>query len=79
MNARHAINDRRKKTTHSRVLTAHQRAQFDRSGIVKVEGAFADDQAASTRDVVCGELRHRYDIDPLTDDPSTWYPRDRTV
>jgi hypothetical protein len=52
------------------VLTQEQRRLFDLDGIVKIEGAFAEDEAARMRDVVWRELKKRYEIE--RDDPSTW-------
>ena len=53
------------------MLRPEQRVQFDRDGIVKIEAAFTEGQAARMSDVVWGELRRRYSIE--RDDPSTWY------
>jgi hypothetical protein len=52
------------------MLTIEQRAEFDRTGIVKLEAAFTEAAAARMRDVVWNELSHRYGI--ARDDPSTW-------
>ncbi|HEY7107218.1 MAG TPA: phytanoyl-CoA dioxygenase family protein [Acidimicrobiia bacterium] len=53
------------------MLTPEQRARFDASGIVKIDGAFSADEAAAMRDVVWRELHRRYDID--RHDRSTWH------
>jgi hypothetical protein len=53
------------------VLSDEQRLCFDSDGIVKIDGAFGQDEAALMRDVVWGELVRRYAID--RDDPSTWH------
>ena len=52
------------------MLTATQLAEFERTGIAKVEGVFTADEAARMRDVVWGELRARYGIE--RDDHTTW-------
>jgi hypothetical protein len=46
------------------------RAEFDRTGILKIEGAFGDGDAALMRDVLWTELRDRYGIDRAA--PETW-------
>ncbi|HEY3833868.1 MAG TPA: phytanoyl-CoA dioxygenase family protein [Acidimicrobiia bacterium] len=43
---------------------------FAANGILKIEGAFDDRDAARMRDVVWAELQHRYGVD--RDDPDTW-------
>ena len=45
-------------------------AEFERTGIAKIEGVFTADEAARMRDVVWGELRARYGIE--RDDHTTW-------
>lgn len=52
------------------MLSDEQRRLFDLDGIVKIEGAFSEDEAARMRDVVWRELKNRYEIE--RDDPSTW-------
>ena len=52
------------------MLTSEQLAEFWTTGMVKIEGAFTDDEAARMRDVVWAELRRRHGIE--RDDPSTW-------
>ena len=55
---------------HVRVLTAEQRAEFDRNGILKIEGVFSAAEAARMQEAIWGELRQRHGI--LRDDPATW-------
>ena len=52
------------------MLTAEQRAEFERTGIIKLEAVFSAAEAARMRDVVWGELRRRHEIE--RDDPTTW-------
>lgn len=52
------------------MLTVEQRTEFDRTGILKLEGVFSAAEAARMRDVIWGELRRKYAI--LRDDPTTW-------
>jgi hypothetical protein len=52
------------------MLEASAAEAFDRTGILKVEHAFSDTDAARMRDVVWHELGRRYGI--AHDDPSTW-------
>jgi hypothetical protein len=52
------------------VLTAVQLAEFEATGICKIEGAFTNDEAARMRNVLWGELFRRYEIE--RDTPSTW-------
>ncbi|GAA4998432.1 phytanoyl-CoA dioxygenase family protein [Actinopolymorpha pittospori] len=54
------------------MLTAEQRAEFDLTGIVKLEGAFSAADASAMRAVVWKELAVRHGIHE--DDPSTWTP-----
>jgi hypothetical protein len=56
---------------HLAVLSPEQRAAFETTGMLKVEGAFSPDDAAVMRAVVWHELQRRYDID--VDDRSTWH------
>jgi hypothetical protein len=51
-------------------LTQQQRAVFDRTGILKLGGAFDGDAAARMADVVWKELQDRYGI--ARSDPATW-------
>jgi hypothetical protein len=51
-------------------------SEFDRTGILKIEHAFSDADAARMRDVVWRELRRRHAIE--RDDPSTWNRHDAT-
>jgi hypothetical protein len=44
--------------------------EFATTGVLKVERAFSDGEAARMRDVVWNELRHRHRI--ARDDPATW-------
>jgi hypothetical protein len=44
--------------------------EFHATGIMKIEGAFSDDDAARMQDVLWGELNKRYQIE--RDDPATW-------
>jgi len=52
------------------MLTEEQRSAFERTGILRLEGAFGAREAARMADVVWNELHHRYDI--VRDDPTTW-------
>ena len=52
------------------MVSEREREEFDRTGILKIDGAFRAVDAARMRDVVWNELRHRYEID--RDDPLTW-------
>lgn len=52
------------------MLNGEQRAEFARTGILKIDGAFTADEAAVMRDVVWGELFRRYEIE--REHPSTW-------
>jgi hypothetical protein len=52
------------------VLDADQLAQFERTGIVKIERAFTPQAAAVMRDRVWLEIARRHGIE--RDDPSTW-------
>lgn len=52
------------------MLTPEQRAEFERTGIVKLDGVFSAAEASRMRDVVWSELRHRHGIE--RDDPTTW-------
>lgn len=52
------------------MLTEQQRAEFDRDGILKLEGVFSDDDAATMRAVFWREMETRYGV--RCDDPSTW-------
>jgi phytanoyl-CoA dioxygenase PhyH len=52
------------------VLSASQRDAFDRTGIVKLPGAFSAADAARMCDVVWDELQRRHGLD--RHDPSTW-------
>lgn len=52
------------------MLTEQQRRKFDRDGILKVEGAFTDDQAVAMRGVLWREMANRHGV--LRDDRSTW-------
>ncbi len=52
------------------MLTDAQRSAFERTGIVKLERAFAASDAARMCDVVWNELRGRYGIE--REDPTTW-------
>jgi Phytanoyl-CoA dioxygenase (PhyH) len=52
------------------VLTGPLGDEFDRTGIVKLPGAFGERDASRMRDVVWNELSHRYGIE--RDDPATW-------
>jgi hypothetical protein len=54
----------------STMLTESQRLQFERDGIIQLQGAFDCRDAERMRDVMWNELRHRYGIEPT--DPSTW-------
>ena len=53
-----------------RMLTDEQRWAFERTGILRLEGAFGAREVARMADVVWNELHHRYDI--IRDDPTTW-------
>jgi hypothetical protein len=55
------------------MLTAQQRAEFDRTGIVKLEAASPAADAAAMREVVWTELTLRHGI--REDDRTTWTPR----
>jgi hypothetical protein len=52
------------------MLSAEQLEEFDRTGVVKLPGAFSRDDAAAMCDVVWGELAERHAIERA--DPSTW-------
>jgi hypothetical protein len=52
------------------VLSAEQRAEFDRTGILELRGAFATQAAERMADVVWNELARRYEIE--RGDPTTW-------
>ncbi|MBM7784946.1 phytanoyl-CoA dioxygenase family protein [Tenggerimyces flavus] len=52
------------------MLTDAQRSEFDRTGIVKLQGVFSADDAARMREVVWSELGDLYGM--RADDPSTW-------
>ena len=52
------------------MLTEQQCADFDRNGILKLEGAFSDDDAVVMRDAFWHEMSSRYGV--RGDDPSTW-------
>lgn len=52
------------------MLTNDQRSEFERTGIVKLQGVFSVDDAARMREVVWAELDERYGM--RADDPSTW-------
>jgi hypothetical protein len=54
------------------MLTTEQRDEFDRTGIVKLEGVFSETDAARMRDVVWAELAARHGM--ARDDPATWLP-----
>jgi hypothetical protein len=54
-----------------RVLTPEQRAEFDRTGIVKLPGAFERHDAERMQAVLWDEMARRYGIE--RDDTSTWY------
>jgi hypothetical protein len=53
------------------VLTLDQRAEFERTGILKLEGVFSSADAARMRDVIWDQLQRKYQID--RDDPTTWH------
>jgi hypothetical protein len=55
---------------HGWMLSAAQRSEFERDGIVKVPAAFAAEDAAQMRDVLWTELARRHGID--REDRSTW-------
>jgi len=52
------------------VLSDADRVEFDRTGILRIEGAFAASDAARMEAVVWNELARRYEIE--RGDPSTW-------
>ena len=52
------------------MLTQDQRAAFDRTGILKLEGVFDADAAARMRAALWDDLGQRYAM--REDDPSTW-------
>ncbi len=52
------------------VLTDQQREEFDRTGLLRLEGAFSRSAAEDMRVVLWNELVHRYGIE--RDDPTTW-------
>jgi hypothetical protein len=52
------------------VLAGSVAEEFDRTGIVRLDGVFSDADASRMRDVVWRELDRRYGIE--RDDPSTW-------
>jgi hypothetical protein len=52
------------------VLSPDQRAEFERWGVLKLDGVFTADEAARMQAVAWGELHRRYRVD--RDDPSTW-------
>lgn len=52
------------------MLTTEQRTEFDRTGILKLEGVFSDAEAARMRDVIWGQLQRKYEIH--RDQPATW-------
>jgi ectoine hydroxylase-related dioxygenase (phytanoyl-CoA dioxygenase family) len=52
------------------MLSDGRRDEFERTGILKVEGAFAAPEAERMQAAVWGELRHRYGIE--RGDRSTW-------
>jgi hypothetical protein len=52
------------------MLTAEQRAEFERAGIIKLEGAFSAADAERMRDVMWAELSRRHGM--RRDDPATW-------
>jgi ectoine hydroxylase-related dioxygenase (phytanoyl-CoA dioxygenase family) len=52
------------------MLTAEQRATFDRDGILALRGAFTGEQAAAMRAVIWRELERRHGI--VEGDRSTW-------
>lgn len=52
------------------MLTAQQRSEFAELGVVRLEGAFSDEDAARMRAVVWRELERRYGV--VEHDRSTW-------
>jgi hypothetical protein len=54
----------------ARVLDASVRDEFDRTGMFRLDGAFAAADAEQMRAVVWRELARRYEIE--RDDPTTW-------
>src|SRR5262245_11371561 len=52
------------------MLSPNQRAEFERWGVLKLDGVFSAGEAARMQAVAWGELNHRYGIE--REDRSTW-------
>jgi hypothetical protein len=52
------------------VLSVEQRAEFDRTGILKLEGVFSSAEAARMSDVTWAALQRKHQIE--RDEPTTW-------
>ena len=67
---RNSVGGRRQFRDSGAVLTAEQLAEFERTGIVKLEAAFTDAEAAGMREVAWNEMRHRHGIE--RENRATW-------